>query len=353
MMPTNDQEHNRRERNSSPGNVVDLGELLRRRQNLKAGAGEEPGRWPDPEEDFKEDDDFSDDGFSDDDYPEPDGTADEENTPGPSEEPLPEEEDRSQKKHRPRERKERKKLRPAQIAGDILISLLMLVLVAAAAVMIYASLTPVKEIRVDGRRYTEEDPLISWYFPTEKSRLLSRLTIRMIRGVTPPPAISSGKIVLLGLNECEIRITEKEAAFTIAMQDGSGVLLVTPDGEVLRHLEEKPEHLALITGIHALFDEPLMPAVTDQPETFKHLLKAVRIVREFDFETDELYIQNGSLCLDIGDVTVSLGTDDYLREKLTELMSQIPAFEGLKGTLHLEDYDGGKNSGRFTFEVKP
>ena len=237
--------------------------------------------------------------------------------------------------------------------GDIVIITLMLITVFAAFALTISSLTTIEEITVTGNTYTEEEPLIERYFPTEKSRLLSRTFFRGLLDRNTPESMESVKLVLHGTKSCEIRTVEKEAAFTIALRDEEGVVIVTADGAVLTKAAQTPEHLSLIAGILATNAEPLFKCETDQPETYDQLIRVIPILREYQLDNDAFYIRNGSFCLDFGEVTVSLGTDQYLREKLTELQNQIPSFAGLKGTLHLEDYDGGKNTDRFTFEVRP
>ena len=72
-----------------------------------------------------------------------------------------------------------------------------------------------------------------------------------------------------------------------------------------------------------------------------------------EIESDALFVRGGGFCLQIGEVTVNLGTDEWLAEKLLELRSQLPSLRRLRGTLHLEDYDGEKKNDHFTFEVSP
>ena len=50
----------------------------------------------------------------------------------------------------------------------------------------------------------------------------------------------------------------------------------------------------------------------------------------------------------MGRVTVLLGKDIYMEEKLSELKDLLPNLDGLSGTLHLEEYDSTKDSIIFT-----
>ena len=341
----NDREDNRKRSKGSPENVVDLTALLRRRREER----ERFERGEDlPDEEFPEipfPEDFGDDEEPDDDGYDEDSYGDDREEYGASE--------KSYAAPKKRAHPPKKKRSPREILGDILITTVLLLLVLFAGVLIGSSLISVENIEISGTRWAEEEPVLDWYFPTEKSRILSRAILKNILGRSRPPAFSESKVVLTGLRDCEIRVTEKEAAFVIGMKNGDGVLVVTEDGEVLKKEPEVPEHLSLIAGISALSEEPLLPALTDQPETYTQLLRVVKLLQEYEIESDELFIRDGGFCLQIGEVTVCLGTDDWLREKLQELRNQIPAFTRLHGTLHLEDYDGENKTDGFTFEVSP
>ena len=334
--------YNRKNTERSPENVVDLTDLLRRRREERERAEREAKELEVPDAE--------------------DAALEEE----PDEEPetLPEEESEEETQEEARdsgrdrksareEEHRRQKRTPKMLAGDVMTVLLMLLLTAAAAGLIALSLIRVETVKVSGNVYAEDTAVEQWFFPDEKSRLLSRIFLRKALGFRRSAAFSESSVRLEGLRSCEVSVKENEAAFTVGMQDGSGILIVTDGGTVLRKTSETPEHLSLITGIYALSDEVLVKAETDRPETFSQLLRVIRILREYDIESDTLYVEDGQFCLKMDDVIVNLGTDESLREKLTELGSQIPKLSGLKGTLHLENYDSSKSAGRFTFEVAP
>ena len=346
-MRQNDQSDNRKKTGGSPGNVVDLTELLRKkreeRERRERGELTDSGKdFPEiPEPDFPEN-------FGEEDPEEENLSGEKENGPrrersgkNPEEEPL----RRKKPLRKPRSLRER--------IGDIAVISFLLFLVLLAGLLIGTSLVSLEKITVSGNSYVEDEPVVEWFFPDEKSRILSRAVLRNILGRETPPAFSRAKIVITGLSECEIRTEEKEAAFAIGLSGENGFLIVTGDGEVLTKAESVPEHLSLITGISALSDEPMLPALTDQPETFRQLLRVIRILRDYEIESDALFVRGGGFCLQIGEVTVNLGTDEWLAEKLLELRSQLPSLRRLRGTLHLEDYDGEKKNDHFTFEVSP
>ena len=347
-MALNDHPDNRKKKSRSPENVVDLTALLKKRREDRERfmRGEElPDEDDFPEVQFPEDDE------PDQDYPEDwdDDFPDEKDDDSPESE-IPEE---PQAKRERQSRPPKKKRSPRELIGDILITAVLLILVLLAGLLIGASLVSVEEISVIGTEWVEEEPVLNWYFPTEKSRILSRAMLKNVLGRSRPPVFSESKVVLTGLRECEIRVKEKEAAFVIGLKNEEGVLMVTGDGSVLRKVPSVPEHLSMIEGISALSSEPMLPALTDQPEVFTQLLRVVKLLSEYEIESDALFIRDGGFCLQIGEVTVCLGTDEWLKEKLMELRNQIPAFTRLRGTLHLEDYDGDNTKDGFTFEVAP
>ena len=65
-------------------------------------------------------------------------------------------------------------------------------------------------------------------------------------------------------------------------------------------------------------------------------------------------VQDGNFTLSFRKVRVSLGTYRYMREKLHEISYQFAQYEGLKGTLHMENFDPDdpRQSYYFTVDIE-
>lgn len=59
---------------------------------------------------------------------------------------------------------------------------------------------------------------------------------------------------------------------------------------------------------------------------------------------------NYEISLMYGDVTVQLGKDEYLEDKMTRAIAILPQLEGQKGILHMENIS--RNSKMVTFEAE-
>lgn len=364
-----------------PENVVDLTDLLREkrlqreREAREALEREQSAKMPDPD-DFDENnyDEYDFDNFDYDEYDFDENAYEEieekprrtenskktsenrrnERTDRPRrEEEIPEEDEEDERPERPRKKPARKPVSVGARILDVLIVTFLFLLVLLAAAMIAASLTPAENIIISGNEYTEEARIREYYFPDEKSLLMSRIIVKTVTGRTNPPAFSSAKYKLTGLKECTLELVEKEALFTIISAEDAGYLVITSDGAELTTLPETPEHLTFISGIAAEKSSPLFRPETDNPELYDALIQAVLEMRKNEVEPEELYILKNSIFLRFGAVKVCLGDGENLDGKLSVLKDQVPLFHGLKGTLHLEDYTSAKENERFRFEVEP
>ena len=76
------------------------------------------------------------------------------------------------------------------------------------------------------------------------------------------------------------------------------------------------------------------------------LLSPLQVIFSFDriaFDSDQ------EITLYFGNARISLGTDDYIDEKINEMHLLLPKLEGYKGTLHMENYSGEESN--FSFDV--
>ena len=80
------------------------------------------------------------------------------------------------------------------------------------------------------------------------------------------------------------------------------------------------------------------------------ILSVTQLLGKYEIETDRIaFDSEGKITLYFGDARVSLGTDDYIDEKINEMHLLLPKLQGYSGTLHMENYVGEEVN--FSFDM--
>lgn len=107
-----------------------------------------------------------------------------------------------------------------------------------------------------------------------------------------------------------------------------------------------------ITGLsftHAQLHE-ILPVSDDS--VFYTILGIARMINKYDINPDEVnFDENMQITLIYGDLTVNLGKDELIEEKLTRMAAILPSIEGKSGILHMEDYTSGTQNIVFSQSV--
>src|SRR5699024_2795163 len=78
------------------------------------------------------------------------------------------------------------------------------------------------------------------------------------------------------------------------------------------------------------------------------------IYAENDNTSDHIqFVEKGSISLLYGDITVRLGRDQFLEDKMTRVIAILPQLSGQKGILHLENVTDSVKTITFEAEVEP
>ena len=210
-------------------------------------------------------------------------------------------------------------------------------LAAGAAALLY--FVKVERFRVTGSLQLSESQVVELLYPEEEDRRLYKVLYAEIAGLPENQAFDSASIRLKGLTEAVITVKESVPAFVIATDmsvyyfNSHGVRLPEPE-----HVEVAYPKLAGLKMVRCeLLKKPTMSP--EDAAVFEQCVSIFRDVREIGLPTDALFVSDGSFTLSFRSVRVSLGTYQYMREKLNETSYIFDQFEGLKGTLHMEDFD--------------
>ena len=247
---------------------------------------------------------------------------------------------------RPVRKKRKKRLR------WILIPVGALLLLAGLVAVLY--FVKVEKFRVTGNQSLSESQVRELLYPEEEDRRLYKVLYAQISGLRRNEAFDSASVRLQGLTEALITVKESAPAFVVATDatvfyfNQYGIRLPEP-----QHVEVAYPRLAGIrfAGCEFLKKPAMSP---EDGAVFEQCLSIFREISEIGLPTDALMVQDGNFTLSFRKVRVSLGTYRYMREKLHEISYQFDQYEGLKGTLHMEDFDPDdpRQSYHFTVDIE-
>lgn len=136
-----------------------------------------------------------------------------------------------------------------------------------------------------------------------------------------------------------IRIDVYEKALAGYVEYLERYMYFDKDGIVVESSKERTSGIPQVTGLsfdHVLLHEPLP---VEDKSIFRSILSITQLVNKYNLSADRIYFGNDdSLTLYFGDIRVSLGTREYLDEKVMRLQNILPKLEGQKGTLRMENF---------------
>ncbi len=146
-------------------------------------------------------------------------------------------------------------------------------------------------------------------------------------------------------------IREEESGMDTA--DGEGETLTAEAvGKTATSFVAAMKEAPLITGLsftHAQLHE-ILPVSDDS--VFYTILGIARMINKYDINPDAVnFDENMQITLTYGDLTVNLGKDELIEEKLARVAAILPSIEGKSGILHMEDYTSGTQNIVFSQSV--
>ena len=222
---------------------------------------------------------------------------------------------------------------------------LALVIAVIAALLLYFR---VDTVDVSGNtRYTDEQ--------IENFALSGRLGRNSIylylkyndKPVTDIPFIEKMDVDIVSPSSVKIEVYEKAIAGYVKYL--GSYMYFDRDGYIVESSAAPINGVPYVTGLE--FDECVKyePLPVKDKAVFSNILSLTQLFDKYGIFADRIYFsENGEITLYFEQARVMLGTMDNIDEKMMELKEIAPKLAGLKGVLHLEDYDG---SGKMiTFE---
>jgi len=84
---------------------------------------------------------------------------------------------------------------------------------------------------------------------------------------------------------------------------------------------------------------------------FNEIILLARLLKEYNISADRLvYDEKQHVLMYMDTVRVNLGSEENMEGKIAELHDMQSGLEGLRGELHLENYDPKNRTGNYIFE---
>ena len=229
--------------------------------------------------------------------------------------------------------------RKRRIARIRLIVIAAVLLIAAAAVLL--GLFRIRKVEVVGSsRYTAEEIQqdLIYDFWTENTLYFAwkyRNAVSELR----TPYLDSVQAKILSPGSVQIQVREKTLSGYVQYA-GSNVYFDS-NGTVLDITQEVYDGIPLVSGV--TMEEPTLyqRLPVENTAQLRTMLSITQLLIEADLIPDNIsFDENLNISLTIGSVQVELGQDEYLEEKVANLVSIYQEISGQSGTLHMEGFTG-------------
>ena len=198
----------------------------------------------------------------------------------------------------------------------------------------------ITSVTVTGNSHYTEDEIKEMVFtgPYSYNSLVLSAMYRN-KTVEDIPFIEKMDVDIVGSNSVRINVFEKAIAGYVEYL--GHYMYFDKDGIVVESSNRMIEGIPFVTGLsfdHVVLHEPL--PVRD-PSVFLTILNVTQLLGKYEIATDRIaFDSDGRITLYFGDARVSLGTDDYIDEKINEMHLLLSQLKGYKGVLHMENYTG-------------
>ncbi|MBR3036092.1 MAG: hypothetical protein IKI54_02220 [Lachnospiraceae bacterium] len=222
-------------------------------------------------------------------------------------------------------------------------------LLTLGILMIGAYLLRIEHVTITGNHYCNDEIVMSKVFKSEDDYKLSSVLYKMFFGVENDGAFESIRISLTGLQSAAIRVSETKGIAQVHFSNE--YVFFNENGIVIGNLPVRDNDMLLLDGTFFTAYTDFEFPETDAPDALLDALKVAKGAQETGLFPDPIRCEDGTYTLDFQDVQVKIGTSAALSAKLKEITYQMPNYSGLKGILHMEDYDGTQENPYFYFEV--
>lgn len=242
------------------------------------------------------------------------------------------------------------------------ILILIAVIVLLAGIAAAGLLLRINEVSVGGHTHYSSEEVEAMFFDEGLSRSPLVILYKRLFGGWEIPQLESYDLTFDGLTAVNIQVKEKKL-YGYVPHFGSN-LFFDKDGVVVKSSPETFKDVIKVSGLQvesAVLNEPLQ---VENEKNFKLVATVIDFISSNQIKldsvtmylysaVDEISIYSGSsVQMKMGDITVLLGKNVDMQEKLLDLIQMLPEIWGQSGTLHMEDYAGSDSSHVYYFDRK-
>lgn len=220
----------------------------------------------------------------------------------------------------------------------LLIGAVILAVLLSGTAMVL-SLCTITEISVEGNVHYTEDEIkelvMNHRYDYNSLYFYWRVHNQKIKDI---PFIDDVEVSILSRNKVKIKVYEKDIIGYVRHLGYN--LYFDKEGIVVESSKEEIEGVPRIKGI--TFDNVKLyePLPVEKEDVFKKILSLTKLLEKYDMKPDSInFSKELSVTLSFEDANVLLGKNIEDDEKIVKLKQLLPDLEGMKGTLHLENYD--------------
>lgn len=196
-------------------------------------------------------------------------------------------------------------------------------------------------------RYTAKEikGFVKQKYVLDNTVLLSWFSkIRPIEGI---PFLD--KIQISYRNRHEVEVEVYEMAIAGCILDMGNYIYFDHEGMVLESSEARLEGIPVIDGLSFQKFVLHKKLPVKDKEEFQLILLITQLIQENQLDIQKVRFGiGGNLILYHENLTIQLGTKDYLEEKMMNLSEILSKAKGMNGTIHMEDYGLGNSIVTFT-----
>ena len=164
------------------------------------------------------------------------------------------------------------------------------------------------------------------------------------------PYLSTVQAKLVSPSHVKVTVNEKQLTGYVSYNSNN--VYFDTDGTVLEMGDNQIEGIIRVTGI--TMGEPVLYQKLPMDDTalLRTMLSITRMLGATDLEADAVaFDENRNITITIGTVEVNLGQDEYLEEKVSNLVTIYPQVRNQEGTLNMSAFTGRNEAITFSAAV--
>lgn len=223
--------------------------------------------------------------------------------------------------------------------------ILIVTFVVILAGFLYVNTFELKEIQVSGCKNVSEQQIIDAVKEKGDNTLFLYISNKFspIEGI---PFVSKVEIEYISKNQVAVVVYEKSLAGCVEYMNN--YVYFDKDGVVLDVSSQAIDGVPCIRGLEFNNWEMGEKLPIADESKFQHILALTQLIDKYSLDIDSIkFTQENEIVLTHRDITIELGSGEYLEIQMMNLGSILQGLEGLKGTLYMKDFNSDKATASF------